>query len=63
MRARKISREQGRAEQREYALSLSVPERLAAMTALTEDLYRMRGIDRNERQTDWTVTRVRRSRG
>ena len=35
-------------------------ERLAAMTALTRRMYRLRGIDLDEFKTDLTPSRVRR---
>ena len=60
---RKLSFEEARREQRLYWAAKSMPERLAAATALTERMYRMRGIDPDEWKTDWTARRVRRSRG
>jgi chromosomal replication initiation ATPase DnaA len=57
---RKLTHLQGRMEQRLYWGSKSMPERLAAMTALTRRMYLMRGIDIDERKTDFTVSRVRR---
>lgn len=61
--ARKLSHEQARTEQRLYWSRKSIAERLAAATALTERLYKMRGIDINERKTDFTPSRVRRRQG
>ena len=57
---RKLTHEQGRAEQRLYWSRMSVPERLAAATALTKRMYLMRGIDIDEFKTDFTPRRVRR---
>jgi hypothetical protein len=41
----------------------SIPERLAAATALTRRMYRMRGIDLDELKADLTPRRVRRRQG
>jgi hypothetical protein len=60
---RKLSREAGKMEQRLYWSRKSIPERLAAMTELTRRMYKMRGIDLDERKTDFTVSRVRRRQG
>ena len=73
-RPRKLSRDQARIEQlaaRRQSLRAqllywsrkSIPERLAAMTALNERMYRMRGIAYDEQPADFTPRRVRRSRG
>jgi hypothetical protein len=59
---RKLTPQQARLEQLLYWSRKSVPERLAAMTELTRRMYRMRGIDIDERKVDWTPRRVRRSR-
>jgi hypothetical protein len=59
---RKLSHEAARMEQRLYWSQKSVQERLAAMTELTRRMYRMRGIDIDERKTDFTPRRVHRSR-
>ncbi len=47
-------------EQREYWSRKSIAERLAAATELTRRMYQMRGIDIDERKTDFTPSRVRR---
>jgi hypothetical protein len=57
---RKLTHLQGKAEQRLYWSGKSIPERLAAMTALTKRMYLMRGIDIDEFKADFTVSRVRR---
>ena len=57
---RKLTREQAKLEQRLYWSRKTIPERLAAMTALTERMYAMRGISIDERKADFTVSRVRR---
>ena len=59
---RKLSREQARREDLLYWSRKSIPERLAAATALTRRLYRMRGIDIDEQQADLTPRRVSRRR-
>ena len=50
-------------EQLLYWSRKSIPERLAAATELTRRMYRMRGIDIDERKADFTPSRVRRSQG
>ena len=60
---RKLTREEGKMEQRLYWSRKSIPERLAAMTELTRRMYKMRGIDLDERKADFTVSRVRRRKG
>jgi hypothetical protein len=60
---RKLTHEEARAEQRRYWSGKSVAERLRAMTELTRGLYKMRGIDIDERRTDFTPSRVRRRQG
>ena len=60
---RKLSHGQARMEQMLYWSRKSVPERLAAATALTKRMYRMRGIDLDERKTDLTPRRVSRRQG
>jgi hypothetical protein len=60
---RKLSREEARMEQHLYWSGKSMSERLAASTELTKRLYRMRGIDLDERKADFTPSRVRRSQG
>ena len=59
---RKLTHAAAREEQRLYWSQKTIPERLAAATELTKRLYRMRGIDIDERKPDLTVSRVRRSR-
>jgi hypothetical protein len=61
--ARKLSHAEARTEQRIYWSRRSIPERLAAATELTIRMYRMRGIDIDERKADFTPGRVRRSQG
>lgn len=63
MAPRKLTREEARREQHLYWSRKSVAERLAAMTELTRRMYRMRGIDIDERKADFTARRVRRSQG
>jgi hypothetical protein len=60
---RKLSREDARVEQHLYWSGKSMAERLAASAELTKRLYRMRGIDLDERKTDFVVSRVRRRKG
>ena len=60
---RKLSHEQARTEEHLYWSRKSIPERLAAATALTQRLYRMRGIDIDEQQADFTPRRVPRRKG
>ena len=60
---RKLTHEQARMEQRLYWSGKSMSERLAAATELTKRLYRVRGIDLDERKADFTPGRVRRSQG
>lgn len=60
---RKLSHAEARTEQRLYWSRKSIPERLAAATELTRRMYRMRGIDIDERKADFTPGRVRRSQG
>lgn len=54
MIARRLTHEQACAERRLYWSRKSVAERLAAATALTERLYKMRGIDVHERKADFS---------
>ena len=58
---RKLTRHQARMEHLLYWSQKTIPERLAAMTALTKRMYTMRGIDLDERKTDFTLSRVHRS--
>ena len=60
---RKLSHAGARAEQRIYWGGKSIPERLAAATELTRRMYRMQGIDIDERKADFTFSRVRRHQG
>jgi hypothetical protein len=60
---RKLSHGGARMEQRMYWSQKSVTERLAAATELTRRMYRMRGIDIDERKADFTPSRVRRRQG
>jgi len=60
---RKLNHQQARLEQRLYWSQKSGPERLAAMTELTRRMYKMRGIDIDERKSDFTPSRVRRRKG
>jgi hypothetical protein len=60
---RKLSHVAARTEQRIYWSRKSIPERLAAATELTRRMYRMRGIDIDERKADFTPGRVRRRQG
>ena len=59
---RKLTHEQARAEQRLYWSKKSIPERLAAMTALNKRMREMRGIFLDESKPDLTVSRVRRGK-
>jgi len=58
---RKLSHDEARMEQLLYWSTKSIPERLVAMTELTRRMYRMRGIDIDERKADFTPRRIRRS--
>jgi len=60
---RKLTYEQARMEQRLYWSKKSIPERLAAMTALTRGMNAMRGIFIDEEKPDFTPRRVRRRQG
>jgi hypothetical protein len=59
---RKLTYDEARAELRLYWSRKSVPERLAAMTALNERFYKSCGIDLDDSKNDWTATRVSRCR-
>lgn len=61
LRVRKLTHEEAKMEQALYWAGKSIPERLAAMTALTRRLYGMRGIDIDEQQADLTTRRIARS--
>ena len=60
---RKLTHEQARAEQRLDWSGKTYQERLRAMTELNRRMLALRGIDLDELQTDWTVSRVRRRAG
>jgi hypothetical protein len=60
---RKLSHLQGKVEQRIYWSGKSIPERLAAMTALNRRMNQMRGIPIDEQHADFTPRRVRRRQG
>jgi hypothetical protein len=60
---RKLTHEQARAEQRLYWSKKSIPERLAAMTALNKRMRGMRGIFLDESKPDWNPRWVRRADG
>jgi hypothetical protein len=60
---RKLNHHEARMEQLVYWSTKSIPERLAAMTALTRRMVEMRGKSYDELQADFTPSRVRRSRG
>jgi hypothetical protein len=57
---RKLTHHQARMEQLLYWSRKSIPERLAAATALTARMYSMRGVDINDFETDFTPRRVHR---
>ncbi len=58
---RKLTHAQARLEQLLDASRMSLPERLAAARALTERMYKLQGIDFDEREADFTPHRVPRS--
>ncbi len=60
--ARRLTWDEGRAEQRLYWSGKTVAERLAGAEELTRWAYLMRGIDLDDFKTDLRVSRVRRSR-
>jgi hypothetical protein len=60
---RKLTHEQARMEQHLYWSRKSMPERLAAMTALTKRMREIRGIFIDEDKPDFTLSRVRRRQG
>ena len=60
---RKLTHKRGKQEQRAWAASLSVAERLQAAAALTRRLYQMRGIDIDAFKTDLTPRRTARRKG
>ncbi len=55
---RKLTHAQARLEQLRDASRMSIPERLAAVKALTERMYKLQKIDFNEREADFTPHRV-----
>ena len=57
---RKLTHQQARMEQLLYWSPKSIPERLAAMTALSRRMNAMRGIFIDEQNPDLTPSRVRR---
>jgi hypothetical protein len=57
---RKLTHEQARMEQLLYWSKKTIPERLAACAALTRQLYEMRGIEIDEREADFTPSRISR---
>ena len=59
---RKLGHKAGRMEQMLYWSRKSVAERLAGATDLTRRMVAMRGIDLDERKTDFTARRVSRRR-
>jgi hypothetical protein len=60
---RKLTHQQARMEQLLYWSRKTIPERLAAMTALTRRMNEMRGIFIDEQNPDLTPRRVRRRQG
>jgi len=59
---RRLSHQAARMEQLVYWSGKSIPERLAAMTALNRRMLEMRGIAYDELDANLTPRRVRRSR-
>lgn len=59
---RKLTHEQARLEQRLYWSKKSISERLAAAAALTKRMYKLRGIDLDEQESDWNPRWVPRSK-
>jgi len=57
---RKLTHAQGLKEQLMYWRGRTIPERLAAATALTRRMYKMRGIDLDAFQTDFSPRRISR---
>jgi hypothetical protein len=55
---RKLTHHQARMEQLLYWSRKSISERLAAATALTARMYKMRGINIDEYEADLTPSRV-----
>jgi hypothetical protein len=62
LRPRKLTHQQAKMEQRLYWSQKSIPERLAAMTALSRRMREMRGIFIDEEKPDLTVSWVRRGK-
>jgi hypothetical protein len=60
---RKQTHTQGQMEQLIYWRGRTIPERLAAATALTRRMYKMRGIDLDAFETDFSPRRVSRRKG
>jgi hypothetical protein len=59
---RRLTYEEARAEQRLHASKMTIPERLAAMTALNERMRSMRGIKADEDETYWNPRWVSRGK-
>jgi hypothetical protein len=57
---RRLTRHQARMEHLLYWSRKTIPERLAAASALTIRMYKMRGISIDEQEADFTLSRVRR---
>jgi len=53
LKPRKPTREQAKIEQRLYWSQKSIPERLAAMTALNKRMREVRGVFIDEDKPDW----------
>jgi hypothetical protein len=60
---RKQTHSQGLIEQLMYWRGRTIQERLAAATALTRRMYKMRGIDLDAFQTDFSPRRISRRKG
>jgi hypothetical protein len=60
---RRLTRQEARLEHLRYWSGKSMQERLTGMTELTRRMYRMRGIDIDERKADWTPRRIPRRKG
>ncbi len=60
---RKLTSAQGQLEQLAYWQSKTIPERLAGATALTRRMYKMRGIDLDAFEADFSPSRVSRRKG
>jgi hypothetical protein len=60
---RKLTHHEARMEQLLYWSRKTIPERLAAATALSRRMYKMRGINIDEQEADFTPSRIRRRKG